>query len=134
MSCDKKAYASPASAKRALRSWRKLARRSNFDRAHVYPADCREHKGKFHIGRTHDPQQGLRKAKIVATRKHAQMRAEVLDSLDDVFNKQVQRIAGTLSKSERRMQQCLDPVDGPLVMAETTLCRAGDRIDVEDRK
>ena len=131
MPCAKKAYVSPQSAKKALRGWRRLARRSNFDRAHIYPADCQEHKGKFHIGLKHE--RGDRRIKKLHSMGPHE-RVEMLDALDDVFDKQVQRIVGTLSKTERRMQRCLDPVEGPLVQPETTICKAGDRIDVENRK
>lgn len=133
MACNKRVFHSPGEAQTQLRTWQKNGRRKELDNAHVYPADCDEHRGKFHIGRKHD--RIHRGKQTLQDHNHTRMRERILDECEDLFDTQVQRILGRLSKAERQQRQRFVKADqGPLIMAEGgTLAPGGDELDIQER-
>lgn len=126
--CTKRPFATFAEARRQLRVWQRHGRRAELDRAHVYPADCVEHRGKFHVGRKHDPIH-----RLPPTRTTAQTRERLLDDLEDVFDRQQQRILAGVTRAERRRRaRFIADDDGPAILAEYGVTE-GDEFHVQIR-
>lgn len=136
MPCTKRPFNSPEEANKQLRIWQRNGRRAELDQAHVYKADCTHsgHRGKFHVGRKHDPMKPLRGRPIKA-RYQADTSADVLEELDDLFHHQQMRIMGMLDKVDRsRRRRFVRDDDGPLNMPESqTLGPGGDELDVRNK-
>lgn len=123
MTCDKRCFNSPGEARETLRLWQDKARRSNFDRMHIYQCkDDPEHRGKFHVGETHD---AIKRRQ----RTYDETRNRIFGSLDDLFTEQTVRIRRQLSPRQRPEKD----TDGPLVRPLTTLCPHGDDLNVENK-
>lgn len=136
--CTKRPFDTPEQAKRQLRVWQRRGRRAELDTAHTYLADCVEHRGKFHVGRKHDPTQRgrpLGSSNVHNAHNMARMRERIADEIDDVFDAQVQRIVGKFARTEKvRRQRFVRGDEGALIMAESgTLAPGGDELDVYDK-
>jgi ribosomal protein L28 len=124
----KKSFDSYKQAWKTRRKWQSAGRK--FDEAHIYKCDlC----SKFHIGRKHD---AMKHGRTRRTMTPDVVREQLIDDLDNVFDAQLVRIVGRLSRSERRIRNAnMKTIDtGSLIRPETaTYAFAGDDLDVENR-